>query len=118
MRLASGEEVLVVRVLTREGVAGYGFTFCEDVAAARTMARWDAAARAAGRPLSELLRAAPPEARTALERAIDEGVHPWMTAWRAVLDAARGSAQVAVADIDWTLEPGFTTLHWIEPERN
>lgn len=123
MRIASGKELLVVRVLTREGVAGYGFTFREDVAAARMMACWDAAARSAGRPLWQLLREASPEARAALESRSDLGEHPWITAWRSVLDAAHGASALPQANapgsaIDWTLEPGFTTLHWIEPERN
>jgi L-alanine-DL-glutamate epimerase-like enolase superfamily enzyme len=117
MRVASGDEVLVVRVLTREGVAGYGFTFREDVAAARLMARWDATARAAGRPLWQLLREATPELRAALESAVEPGAHLWITAWRGVLDAARGvPASAPRARVDWTLEPEFAKLRWIEPE--
>lgn len=110
LRLADGAEVLVVRVLTREGVAGYGFTFREDVAAARAMACWDAAARAAGQPLWRLLAEDDGAARAAGEAPVDAGSHPWSVAWRAVLAGTPGAA------IDWTLEPGFTTLRWIEPE--
>ena len=110
LRLTKGEEVLVVRVLTRAGTAGYGFTFSENVAAARAMACWDAMARAAGRPLWQLLREAPPEELAALEAATEPGSHPWIAAWRAVLAGSPG------AGIDWTLEPGFTTLRWIDPE--
>lgn len=112
VRLADGEEVLVVRVLTREGVAGYGFTFCEDVAAARTMACWDAAARATGQALWQLLRQVEPATRAALEASAETGTHPWGVAWRAIL------AGEPRAVIDWTLEPGFTTLRWFEPESN
>ena len=110
LRLPDGTEALVVRVLTRAGVAGYGFTFCEDVAAARAMACWDAAARAAGRPLWQLLAEADPATRAALDTTAEKGSHPWAVAWRGMLTGAPG------ADIDWTLEPGFTTLRWIEPE--
>ena len=112
MRLASGEEALVVRVQTRGGAAGYGFTFAHRVAAAREMACWDAAARESGRPLAQLLSEAEPSARAALEAALDAGSHPWCVAWRAVLAGTPG------ADIDWTCEPGFTMLRWIEPEPN
>lgn len=110
MRLASGAEVLVVRVLTRERVAGYGFTFREDVAAARAMACWDAAARAIGRPLRQLLREIAPAERTVLEASVEPGPHPWCVGWRETL---AGSPE---AQIDWMLEPGFRTLHWVEPE--
>jgi hypothetical protein len=110
LRLADGAEVLVVRVLSFARVAGYGFTFREDVAAARAMACWDAAARAAGRPLQQLLADADPAARAALEASVDQGSHPWSVAWRAILAGVPG------ASIDWTLEAGFTTLRWIEPE--
>lgn len=111
MRLAGGDEVLVVRVLTRDGVAGYGFTFSEDVAAARSMACWDAAARAMGRPPSQVLAEADPAARAALDASTEAGSHPWNVAWCAIVAGEPGAA------IDWTLEPGFTTLRWIEPER-
>jgi len=110
MRLADGQAVLVVRVLTREGTAGFGFTFCEDVATARAMACWDAAARTKELTLWQLLRQAEPAARAALAASAETGSHPWCIAWRAML---AGSPD---ADIDWTLEPGFTTLRWIEPE--
>jgi L-alanine-DL-glutamate epimerase-like enolase superfamily enzyme len=121
-RIANGEEVLVVRVLTRAGAIGFGFTFSENVASARTMASWDAAARNAGRPLWQLLRDAPPADLAALEATVEPGSHPWSVAWRAVLAAARGAgaptSQAPGAGIDWTLEPGFTTLRWIDSETN
>jgi len=121
MRLADGKEVLVVRVLTRDGTRGVGFTFREDVAAARRMACWDATARATGRPLWQLLREAAPEIRDTLRAELDHSAHPWNRAWRATLDAAQATPGTTAPDgpgggIDWTLEPGFMTLRWIEPE--
>lgn len=120
MRLAGGKEVLVVRVLTRDGVAGFGFTFTEDVATARAMASWDAAAKRAALPLWRLLRENHPDAVVELDHDVAAGGHPWHAAWRAELDAARGALPVPTdtpgAGIDWTLEPGFATLRWIEPE--
>lgn len=55
IRTATGLEALVARVLTPEGVAGFGFTLNMDAAVARDMAAWDAAARARGAPLYTLL---------------------------------------------------------------
>lgn len=120
MRLAGGEEVLVVRILTRDRVAGFGFTFAADVAAARTMASWDAAAKRTALPLWRLLREQHPDAIAELDHYAAAAGHPWRDAWRAELDAARGARQPRAATpgagIDWTLEPGFATLRWIEPE--
>ena len=45
LRILSGAEALVARVLTAEGTAGYGFTLNLDAAVARDMAAWDALAR-------------------------------------------------------------------------
>jgi hypothetical protein len=121
LRLSTGAEALVVRVLTRDGIAGYGFTFHENVAGARRMACWDATARAAGRPVWQLLRDAAPEVREALRADLEDGAHPWNRAWRATLDASQATPGASAPDgagsgIDWTLEPGFMTLRWIEPE--
>jgi L-alanine-DL-glutamate epimerase-like enolase superfamily enzyme len=55
MRVASGAEALVARVLLKDETAGYGFTLNEDAAVARDMAAWDALARAKGVPLYGLL---------------------------------------------------------------
>ena len=55
MRVASGGEALVARVLLKDGTSGYGFTLNEDAAVARDMAGWDALARAKGVPLYGLL---------------------------------------------------------------
>ena len=121
LRLSTGAEALVVRVLTRKGVPGYGFSFSENVAAARRMACWDATARAAGRPLWQLLREAAPEIRERLRAELEDSAHPWNRAWRATLDASQATPGATAPDgsgsgIDWTLEPGFMTLRWIEPE--
>ncbi len=55
MRIASGEEALVARVLATDGSAGFGFTLNLDAGVARDMAAWDALARAKGVPLYGLL---------------------------------------------------------------
>ena len=54
MRLRSGAEALVARVLTADGVAGYGFSLGLEAAPARDMAGWDALARSRGVPLYAL----------------------------------------------------------------
>ena len=51
LRLASGAEALVARVLTADGVAGLGFSFGPEAFPARDMAAWDAAARSRRVPL-------------------------------------------------------------------
>ncbi|MEW6689371.1 MAG: hypothetical protein AB1452_09820 [Pseudomonadota bacterium] len=48
LRLASGAEALVARVLAAGGTAGYGFTLNDDAGVARDMAAWDALARSKG----------------------------------------------------------------------
>ncbi len=55
MRIASGAEALVARVLAADGTAGYGFTLNEDAGVARDMAAWDALGRIKGVPLWGLL---------------------------------------------------------------
>ena len=54
LRLTSGAEALVARVLTVDGVAGFGFSFGTEAFPARDMAAWDAAARGRGVPLHAL----------------------------------------------------------------
>jgi hypothetical protein len=54
LRVASGAEALVARVLTADGVAGFGFSFGTEAYPARDMAAWDAAARGRGVPLHAL----------------------------------------------------------------
>ena len=55
LRVASGAEALVARVLAADGTAGFGFTLNLDAGVARDMAAWDALARAKGAPLYGLL---------------------------------------------------------------
>jgi len=55
VRVGSGAEALVARVLSADGIAGFGFTLNLEAAVARDMAAWDALARAKGVPLYGLL---------------------------------------------------------------
>lgn len=55
IRVQSGLEALVARVLAAEGTAGFGFTLNDDAGVARDMAAWDAAARIRNLPLYALL---------------------------------------------------------------
>ncbi len=55
IRLASGAEALVARVLASSGAAGFGFNLGLEAAPARDMAAWDAAARERNAPLYALL---------------------------------------------------------------
>jgi L-alanine-DL-glutamate epimerase-like enolase superfamily enzyme len=55
LRLASGAEALVARVLAADGTAGFGFTLNLDAVVARDMAAWDALGRSRGVPLYGLL---------------------------------------------------------------
>jgi L-alanine-DL-glutamate epimerase-like enolase superfamily enzyme len=55
LRVASGAEALVARVLARDGTAGFGFTLNLDAGVARDMAAWDALGRNSGVPLCILL---------------------------------------------------------------
>lgn len=45
IRLPSGDEVLVTRVLAEDGKAGYGYTLTLDATASRHMAEWRAGVR-------------------------------------------------------------------------
>jgi hypothetical protein len=83
MRLASGQEVLVARVLTTEDKAGFGFSLQLDATEARHMAEWAAGARAE---------------KPKLEPALG---HAWETAY------------VAGAAIPWDSEPEFSRLRWL-----
>lgn len=83
MRLASGQEVLVARVLTAEGNAGFGFSLRLDATEARHMAEWAAGARADKPRIDPALG------------------HAWETAY------------LAGADIPWSSEPGFSRLRWL-----
>jgi hypothetical protein len=89
IRLASGEEALAARVLTPEGIAGFGFSLKMDATAARQMAGWDALARSRGLTLAELVD------REGLGR---EFADRHGADWR---------------DARSALEPQFATLRWI-----
>ena len=60
LRIASGAEALVARVLAADGTAGYGFTLNLDAGVARDMAAWDALARASVRSRATAGRQARP----------------------------------------------------------
>ena len=55
LRIGSGAEALVARVLAADGTAGFGFTLNMDAGVARDMAAWDALGRSKGIPLWGLL---------------------------------------------------------------
>jgi L-alanine-DL-glutamate epimerase-like enolase superfamily enzyme len=55
LRVGSGAEALVARVLAKDGTAGFGFTLNEDAGVARDMAAWDALARSRRVSLFKLL---------------------------------------------------------------
>ena len=54
LRVATGEEALVARVLAAGRTEGFGFTLNLDAGVARDMAAWDALGRAKGVPLHGL----------------------------------------------------------------
>jgi hypothetical protein len=83
MRLATGEEALIARVLTPEGRVGYGFSFRLDATEARHMAEWAAGVRAE---------------RPAYESRLD---HAWERAY------------LSGRDIEWQIESAFAKLQWI-----
>lgn len=84
MRLASGREALIARVVARDGRIGYGFNLDLDATAARHMAEWDAGIRKERPSHTPLLD------------------HPWEKAWQ--------SRQ----PIDWTAEPAFALIRWLD----
>ena len=83
MRLTSGHEALVARVLAKDGKTGFGFSLRLDATEARHMAEWHAGVRAE-RPKIEPVLA-----------------HPWETAY------------AAGETIPWDVEPGFGALKWL-----
>jgi hypothetical protein len=85
LRLESGQEALVARVLTTQGSTGYGFSFHLDAAEARHMAEWDAGLRAERPPYAPVLG------------------HPWEKAF------------LAGAQIPWDCEAAFTALEFLPP---
>lgn len=83
MRLASGQEALVTRVLAEDGRMGFGFSLQLDATEARHMAMHDAGLRP-GRPrITPVLG------------------HPWETAY------------LAGKPVPWDAEPGFSRLEWL-----
>ena len=82
MRLATGEEVLVARVVAPGGRVGFGFSFRTDATEARHMAEWNAGVRAE---------------RPAIESQLD---HAWERAW------------LSDEDVEWQSEPGFAKIAW------
>jgi len=83
MRLASGHEALVTRVLADDGTTGFGFSFQLDATEARHMALFHAGLR------SERPRITPVMG------------HPWETAF------------LSKSPIHWDCEPGFSRLKWL-----
>jgi len=83
MRLASGQEALVTRVLMNDGTAHFGFSLRLDATEARHMALFHAGVRAERPRITPVLG------------------HPWETAW------------VSSRPIDWECEPGFSRLQWL-----
>jgi len=82
MRLATGEEVLVARVVAADGQVGYGFSFGLDATQARHMAEWATGVR------SE---------RPAYESQLD---HAWERAF------------LSDEEIEWQSEPAFAKIRW------
>jgi hypothetical protein len=83
IRLRSGHEALVARVLAKDGKTGFGFSLRLDATEARHMAEWHAGVRAE-RPKIEPVLA-----------------HPWE------------SAYVAGETIPWDVEPAFAAVKWL-----
>lgn len=83
MRLASGQEALVTRVVAEDGRTGFGFSFQLDATEARHMAMFHAGLRGERPRLTPVLG------------------HPWETAF------------VAGNEIPWRFEEGFSRLQWL-----
>ena len=83
MRLASGHEALVTRVLAQDGRAGFGFSLQLDATQARHMAMYEVGLRPTRPHLTPVM------------------AHPWETAW------------VANRPVPWEVEPAFSQLKWL-----
>jgi len=83
MRIASGEEVLVARVLAENGKVGYGFSFRLESTEARHMAEWHAGVRRQRPGYQPVLG------------------HPWE------------KSLLGGEEIDWEIEPAFTAIRWL-----
>ena len=83
IRGASGDEILIARVLAPDGKIGYGFSFRLDATEARHMAEWHAGVR---------------HQRPRYQPTMD---HPWEKAW------------LSQKAVEWTLEPAFARISWL-----
>ncbi len=83
LRIATGEEVLVARVESKEGKVGFGFSFRLDATEARHMAEWAAGVRAERPPYESQLD------------------HAWERAF------------LSDEEVEWSEEPGFAKLRWL-----
>jgi hypothetical protein len=83
LRLGSGQEALVTRVLRDDGAAFFGFSLQLDATEARHMALFHAGLRGERPRITPVLG------------------HPWETAW------------LSGAAIEWDCEPGFSRLRWL-----
>jgi L-alanine-DL-glutamate epimerase-like enolase superfamily enzyme len=87
LRLASGAEALVARVLAADGTAGFGFTLNDDAGVARDMATWDALARSKGVPLYGLFGRPSPGKRIRIEKDETPSLAPdWSALRKAILE--------------------------------
>jgi hypothetical protein len=83
MRLASGHEALVTRVLARDGRTGLGFSLQLDATLARHMAMYEVGLWPERPHITPVM------------------AHPWETAW------------VANQPVPWEVEPAFASLKWL-----
>ncbi len=87
LRLASGAEALVARVLAADGTAGFGFTLNLDAGVARDMAAWDALARAREVPLYGLLGGSYRKEITTVKDELPAIAPDWTALRKDILDA-------------------------------
>lgn len=83
LRLGSGHEALVTRVLREDGGTGFGFSLQLDATEARHMALFHAGLRAERPRITPVMG------------------HPWETAY------------LSGAAVPWESEQGFTRLEWL-----
>jgi hypothetical protein len=83
LRGASGDEILIARVLAPDGNIGLGFSFRLDATEARHMAEWAAGVR---------------HERPRYQPALD---HPWEKAW------------ISQQPVEWQFEPAFGRITWL-----
>jgi hypothetical protein len=83
LRLASGHEALVTRVLADDGRTGFGFSLQLDSTQARHMALYQVGLWPERPHITPVM------------------AHPWETAW------------VANQAVPWEVEPAFSRLEWL-----